>query len=102
MNALVTGKLDEIRQLCLRYRVRQLDLFGSAAGPDFDPLRCDIDLLVLFDRDGPDGAFDQYFGLLEGLEALLGRPVDLVNENAIENPYFRQAVERSRVSLYAG
>lgn len=101
MTHLVSDKLNAIQQACLRYRVRRLGLFGSATGPEFDPERSDVDLVVQFDRDGPGGAFDQYLSLLESLEAVLGRRVDLVNERAIENPYFRRAVERSRVDLLA-
>jgi len=50
---------------------------------------------------GP-GYADRYFGLLEALEALFGRPVDLVVASAIKNPYFRESVEKTRELLYAG
>ena len=39
---------DALRALCLRYRVRRLDLFGSAVTDRFDPLRSDVDMLVEF------------------------------------------------------
>lgn len=47
------------------------------------------------------GYADRYFGLLEGLEQLFGRPVDLVVASAIRNPYFRESVERTKALLYA-
>src|SRR3989442_1457120 len=50
----------------------------------------------------PPGRYaDNDFGLLEGLEKLCGRPVDLVVASVIQNPYFRQSVERTKALLYA-
>lgn len=91
----------ELDRLCRRYHVRSLALFGSAAGDDFDPARSDVDLLVDFEPLPPGTHADAYFGLLESLEDLFGRPVDLVMTRAIRNPYFRQAVESSRHLIYA-
>ena len=54
-----------------------------------------------FVRDGSLNALDQYFGLKEALEGLLDRPVDLVEESAVKNPYIRKSIEESRESLYA-
>lgn len=90
----------EIEELCRRYGVRTLYIFGSAVR---DALKeeSDLDFLVDFDNPVIEGYFDRYFGLVENLEALFGRPVDLVVEAYIRNPYFREAVEQSRVLLYA-
>ena len=86
--------------VCRRFRVRRLDLFGSAADGRFDPARSDIDLLVSFeDRAGQDYA-KRYFGLWEELTELYGRPVDLVIEESVENPYLRRQIERQRKRLY--
>lgn len=92
---------EQISALCRRYGVRRLEVFGSAVDPArFDHRSSDIDLLVEFDP-APEGArAEQYFGLLEELTALLGRPVDLVVERAIRNPYFRQSVQASRQPIY--
>lgn len=54
---------------------------------------CDFDFLVEFGPLPQGGYADACFGLREGLEALLGAPVDLVVGSAIRNPYFRQSVE---------
>ena len=93
--------LAELAQLCRRYRVVSLSLFGSAARDDFDAERSDFDFLVDFEALPPGRYADAYFGLLESLERLMGRPVDLVVESAIKNPYFRQSVEQTRALLYA-
>ena len=90
----------DLAELCRRFGVRRLDLFGSAATGAFDPSRSDVDFLVEFDEDSTR-LFDRYFGLKESLEALFGRPVDLVTESALENPYFRARVEAERRPVYA-
>jgi uncharacterized protein len=81
---------EELWALCHRFHVRRLDLFGSAARNDFDPEHSDVDFLVEFDREHPETlSLATYFGLKEALEALLGRPVDLVEPGAVRNPYLK-------------
>jgi len=92
---------EELRELCRRFHVRRLDLFGSAAHGDFDPEHSDFGFIVQFDRSGPQNPFDSYFGLKEGLEALLGRKVDLVDLSAVRNPYLKASIEQSRETVYA-
>lgn len=93
--------LDALPALCRRLRVRRLDLFGSAATGRFDPARSDIDIIVAFDDAlVPIAYAEAFFGLREELEALFGRPVDLVTEAALENPYLRRRVEAERRPLF--
>jgi predicted nucleotidyltransferase len=92
---------EELQALCRRFHVRRLDLFGSAARGDFDSEHSDFDFIVEFDRGAPLHPFDTYFGLKEGLEALLGRNVDLVELSAVRNPYLKASIEQSRENVYA-
>jgi hypothetical protein len=101
MNRLVEEKRPELEMVCRRHRVARIELFGSATGPGFDPARSDLDFLVTFQELGSDQYADAYFGLLEDLQALFQRPVDLVVASAIQNPYFRQAVDSTRTVIYA-
>lgn len=101
MNSLFAEHRAEIEILCRRYRVRRLELFGSAASGQDRPGESDLDFLVEFEPLSPGAYSDAYFGLLEALERLSGRPVDLVIASAIKNPYFRQSIERTRTLLYA-
>ena len=101
MQPIIKTRRAEVAELCRRFHVRRLDLFGSATGRDFDPSRSDVDLLVEFEPGDTLKALDQYFGLKEALEALLDRPVDLVVESAVKNPYIRRSIEESRETLYA-
>jgi predicted nucleotidyltransferase len=92
------ARLDE---LCRRMGVRRLEVFGSAARGDFDPVSSDIDFLVEFDPETQRSALELYFGLKDELEALFARPVDLVMPTAVRNPYVRAEIDRARQILYA-
>ncbi len=97
----IVERRTELGALCRRYQVRRLEVFGSAAAGEFRPESSDLDFLVEFETAANEGYADRYFGLLESLEALFGRPVDLIVASAIKNPYFRESVERTRALLYA-
>jgi uncharacterized protein len=98
--ALATAAPDALPALCRRFRVRHLDLFGSAADGHFDPARSDLDFLVAFEALPGSAYADAYFGLREGLAELFGREVDLITEPALENPYLRRRVEAQRRRLF--
>ena len=91
----------EIAEICQRFHVRRLDVFGSAVREDFDPARSDLDFVVEFEREHPLGGLEIYFGLKEALEALFGRKVDLVSQGMVQNPYLRQSIDESRETVYA-
>lgn len=100
MHRFIERVRPDIDALCRRLDVHRLELFGSAAGPGFDPERSDVDVVVDLGPAVTD-RFAVYFDLKEGLEELLGRPVDLVVDDAVENPYVRRAMDNQRVPLYA-
>ena len=97
------AKRAELQELCLRYRVRRLDVFGSAAtGQGFDPQCSDLDFLVEFEPDQDLGPWlSHYFEFQGELERLFGRSVDLVMASALKNPFFVREVNRTRRPLYA-
>jgi predicted nucleotidyltransferase len=98
---LIETHREQLVDMCRRYRVRRLELFGSAATGSFDPAHSDMDFLVEFQPMSPTDHGSSYFSLWEGLEALFGVPVDLVELPAVENPYFLRGIARSRTVLYA-
>lgn len=101
MLRLIEAHRNDIAELCRRFHVQRLDVFGSAArGSDFDPARSDIDLLVTY-IPGYHSGIAAYLDFRDALTALLERPVDLVMEGAVENPFIRAGIERSREPLYA-
>lgn len=90
----IDSKVDRIKLLCERNLVQRLELFGSAVTDRFDPIKSDVDFLVTFRHMDLDQWADTYFDLLFGLEDMLNRKIDLVDLEAIRNPYFRDSVER--------
>jgi uncharacterized protein len=98
---LIEQHRPRLLELCRKYDVRRLDVFGSAVREDFNPKESDLDFLVQFNNFTIHNAADRYFDLLFDLEALFSRKVDLVSDLAIRNPYFRKAVDAERVNLYA-
>nr|WP_219632248.1 nucleotidyltransferase domain-containing protein [Haloechinothrix aidingensis] len=87
--------------MCRELRVRRLDVFGSATGESFDEGSSDVDVLVEFDAGHDFDHFGSYFDLKEGLEGILGRPVDVVTSSSLTNPFFRRQLMQTREELYA-
>ena len=101
MLQLIEMRRRDIAELCRRFHVSRLEVFGSAArGSDFDPARSDVDLLVTYEPSTSRRTLEEYFGFREQLEALFGRSVDLVMAGAVRNPYVRADIERSRELVY--
>ncbi|MGO8799861.1 MAG: nucleotidyltransferase family protein [Roseiarcus sp.] len=95
MHGLIEGRRAEIAALCRRFGVERLELFGSAArGADFDPARSDADFLVTFSSRTRND-LSAFADFKAGLEALLGRPVDLVEREAVEAS--RNYIKRRRI-----
>jgi uncharacterized protein len=99
--ALIEQHRAEIDAICRTRRVRTLQLFGSAAHGTFDDATSDLDFFVEFaSYDAPTLA-DDWFGLQEDLERVLGRKVDLVVPSGVKNPLFLSHASRNVVTLYA-
>ena len=101
MVAVVEDRTQEVAALCCRHSVKRLELFGSAANGEFDPATSDLDFLVEFLPLTPARHADAYFGLLEALQDLFGREVDLVEARAVSNPYVLDSINQSRTVIYA-
>jgi predicted nucleotidyltransferase len=85
MHAAVSTKRETLADLCQRFHVRRLEVFGSAArGLDFDAQRSDADLLVEFEP-GAEPDLAGFLDLKDALEQALGRPVDLLDRKSIEH-----------------
>ena len=101
MHPLVEQHRSQIEALCRKYGLKRLELFGSAASGNFDFDRSDLDFFYEFDSADWKGMADRFFGLLEDLQSLFKRKVDLVSLKAATNPYFLESANRSRITLYA-
>lgn len=99
MVSLIKKYQNELTQLCRKYHVRRLDVFGSAATGKFES-SSDIDFLVEFESEVKQRRFDNYFDLHRALEQLFARPVDLVEPGGLRNPYFIRQVNQTRKQVY--
>jgi uncharacterized protein len=101
MTAIIEENRARLIELCRKYHVLRLDVFGSAATGDFSDATSDIDLLVEFDGNVKAERFHNFFALREELQSLFGRPVDLVEPGGLRNPYFAKSVNETRKRVYA-
>jgi hypothetical protein len=101
MSPVIDQQLEAVQQLCRGHYVARLELFGSAANGNFDSTESDLDFLVEFEPLSPSDRADAYFGLLATLLDLFGREIDLVEVEAVTNPYFLQSLAATRKVLYA-
>ncbi len=101
MNSIVKDKLPQLVALCEKYSVVRMYLFGSAARDDFNEATSDIDLLIAFSSQLTMEEYaDNYLDLVEILDNLFGRQVDLVTEKQLASPYFIENVERDKQLIY--
>jgi predicted nucleotidyltransferase len=103
MHTTISEKRASLVDLCRRHGVARLEVFGSAArGGDFDPATSDVDFLVEFHPRTNDLA--SFLDFKAALEALLARPVDLVDRKEIEtsrNYIRRRGILAGAESVYA-
>jgi predicted nucleotidyltransferase len=99
MAALTMPRGEQLAILCRRWKIRELSLFGSLARGDGGP-ESDVDLLVEYEPEADWSLLDTA-QLRAELSELFGRPVDLVRERNITNPYRLASIRRDRRLLYA-
>src|SRR5438552_4136411 len=101
MIGLIESKRQAIEDVCSRFGVARLEVFGSAVRDDFKPRESDLDLLVEFKPMEPYARVEAYFGMRDELRALLQREIDLVMVGAVKNLYIAQEIERTKQLVYA-
>ena len=92
-------------ELCRRYPVERLYLFGSILTDNFDPAKSDVDIQAIFEtlrNQDPIERGEQMWRFWNELEVLFGRKVDLLTKPFIRNPYLRKEVESTRQLIYEG
>ena len=102
MISFIEENYESLKSLCKQCLVKRFEVFGSdLTGEGFDPENSDLDFLVEFLPLQPGEHADAFFGLLEALQDLFKRHVDLVMPRAIKNPYFLESINKSREVIYA-
>lgn len=98
--SIIDEHIDKIRQLCATHKVKKLYAFGSVLSTRFND-QSDVDMIVDFAQMPVNDYADNYFDLKFSLEDVLKRPVDLIEETAIKNPFFKENINNSRQVVYA-
>lgn len=96
----IENKKQDLQNLCKKYEIKTMYVFGAATTAEFN-ISSDIDILISFQNIPFDKYTDNYFELHESLEKLFDRKVDLLTERSLSNPYFIQSVEKTKRLLYA-
>ena len=91
--------IEKIKELCKENKVKSLYAFGSVTRDDFNS-QSDIDLVVDFNENDPFKYSDLYFNLKLRIEEILRRQVDLLEDRAIRNRFFREQLENTKVLIY--
>ncbi len=93
---------NQLAKTCRACGVRNLYLFGSAVTADFDPERSDLDFFVEMNTLPPLERGENILQLWNELEALFNRPVDLLSDTAVQNPYLKRQIDATKVLVYDG
>ena len=101
MLPIIQERLPQLQELCRRYQVARLYLFGSAASGRFDTENSDLDFVVEYLPAPEAMTMNAYFGFKADLEKLFEREVDLVERAAVRNPYFQEELSDTQVPVYA-
>jgi hypothetical protein len=99
MQRIITDNIDEIAALCMANHVKSLYAFGSVCTDQFND-KSDIDLLICFMPIDYGDYADAYFTLADQFENLFQRPIDLVTEKSLRNPYFIESINKAKTFLY--
>ena len=95
----IGSKIDNLKSICGKYHVDKFYLFGSALNAHFTE-NCDLDFLVKFKPIELSAYFENYQNLKNELKTLLGREVDLVEEETLKNPILIRSINRSKELIY--
>ncbi len=95
----IDKNITSIKQLCEKHKVAKLYIFGSVLTDKFDQ-DSDIDLLVTFKPIKLEKYADNYFDFKFSLEDLLHRPIDLLEEKVIKNPFLKNSIDATKQVIY--
>lgn len=96
---LLENNISQIVALCRKHKVSKLFAFGSILTNRFND-ESDVDFLVSFNKSEVTDYFDNYFDFKYSLEDLLGRTVDLLEEQTVKNPYLKRNVDATKALIY--
>lgn len=96
---IISANIDRIKNLCASHNVDTMYVFGSALRSDFN-VSSDVDFLVKFKPGNLAEYFDNYMSFRQSLKNLLGREIDLVEEQTLKNPILITSINRNKELIY--
>ena len=99
MNRILIDNIENLKALCIKHNVKSLYAFGSVCTEKFNK-NSDVDLLISFNPMDYGDYADTYFELTEEFEKILNRPVDLVTDKSLGNPYFIESMNKTKTPIY--
>jgi uncharacterized protein len=99
MQRIIEDNAEMIKDLCKMYNVKSLYAFGSVCTDKFND-ESDIDLLISFNFMDYGDYADSYFNLADKFEELFKRPVDLITDKSLYNPYFITSMNKTKTLIY--
>ncbi len=95
----IENHIDRIKSICSLYKVERIYLFGSALTANFTE-KSDLDFIVRFKTMELSGYFENYMKFKDELKSLLGREIDLIEEQTLKNPILIQSINRNKELIY--
>ncbi|MCF8359312.1 MAG: nucleotidyltransferase domain-containing protein [Prolixibacteraceae bacterium] len=99
MQKLLTDNVEKLKTLCKKHNVRSLFAFGSVCTDNFND-NSDVDLLISFNQMDYGDYADNYLDLADKFEKIFKRPVDLVTDKSLSNPYFIESFNKTKTLLF--
>ncbi len=99
MHTIIKNNIEQITSLCNSHNVKSLFVFGSVCTPKFSK-KSDIDLLISFKKMDYADYAENFFLLANRFEEIFNRPVDLITDKSLSNPYFIESVNKTKNLIY--
>ena len=99
METTIQKYANEIKKLCESHHVNTLYAFGSVLTNKFNS-NSDIDLIVDFNPIDVLEYADNYFNFKFSLQEVFKRPIDLLEQSALKNPYFIHTINKQKQLVY--
>ncbi|WP_099240590.1 nucleotidyltransferase family protein [Synechococcus sp. BDU 130192] len=94
-----TLKIELLNALCQQWKIQEFSVFGSIVQGGFSE-ESDVDCLVKFSEDADWDLLD-IIKLKQKLSDLFGRPVDLIEQESISNPFILRSIKENHRILYS-
>lgn len=98
MKARIPINKDSLAAFCVKWQISEFSLFGSVLRDDFGP-QSDVDVLVSFHPDAPWSLWD-LISMRDELQVMFSRRVDLVEKEALQNPFRKRSILSSREIIH--